>query len=88
MNLSRDARSATALLALLPAIAVAQNPAPTDSAAAVDRIFANWNSRQTPGCAVGVARNGRTILERAYGMANLEYDVANTPATIFEAGSV
>jgi CubicO group peptidase (beta-lactamase class C family) len=59
-----------------------------DSVAAVDRIFAGWTSRATPGCAVGVARDGRAILERAYGMANLEYDAPNTAETIFEAGSV
>ncbi len=28
------------------------------------------------------------VLERAYGMADLEHDVANRPDTIFEAGSV
>jgi CubicO group peptidase (beta-lactamase class C family) len=76
------------LIALVPVAAGAQASLTADSTAAVDRIFATWNTRQTPGCAVGVARNGQTILERAYGMANLEYDVPNTPATIFEAGSV
>jgi CubicO group peptidase (beta-lactamase class C family) len=76
------------LIAATPAATQAQSSSATDSVAVVDRIFANWDTRQTPGCAVGVARNGQTILERAYGMANLEYDVPNTPATIFEAGSV
>lgn len=80
----------TALLVLIVGVApsTARAQGAPDSAAAVDRIFANWSSRQSPGCAVGVARNGQTILERAYGMANLEYDVPNTPQTIFEAGSV
>ena len=73
-----------AYLALF-ALALQQTP---DSAAAVDRIFASWTNTATPGCAVGVARGGKTILTRAYGMANLEYDVPNTPATIFEGGSV
>jgi CubicO group peptidase (beta-lactamase class C family) len=67
------------------ALALQQTP---DSAAAVDRVFASWTNTATPGCAVGVARGGKTILTRAYGMANLEYDVPNTPATIFEGGSV
>src|SRR5688572_8333853 len=71
---------------LLPAISWAQ--APADAAARVDQVFARWNSRETPGCAVGVARNGETILSRAYGMADLERDVPATPATIYEAGSV
>ena len=55
--------------------------------ARVDAIFAKW-AGQTPGCAVGVASSGRTVLEHAYGEADLEHDVANRPDTIFEAGSV
>jgi CubicO group peptidase (beta-lactamase class C family) len=88
MHLRSRVRHAALLIAFAPAAAVAQGSPTADSVAAVDRIFANWSSRQSPGCAVGVARNGQTILERAYGMANLEYDVPNTPTTIFEAGSV
>ena len=75
--------SSLLLLAAIAPLAGAQS----DSIAAVDAIFATWSS-STPGCAVGVARDGKTIASRAYGMANLEYDVPNTPATIFEAGSV
>ena len=56
-------------------------------AAAVDEIFAKWTS-STPGCAVGVAVGGKPVLLKAYGMADLEHDVRNTPDTIFEAGSV
>jgi CubicO group peptidase (beta-lactamase class C family) len=87
MNFTRRTALFVLVIAVLPSTGNTQ-AAGTDSAAAVDRIFANWSSRQSPGCAVGVARNGQTILERAYGMANLEYDVPNTSQTIFEAGSV
>jgi len=59
-------------------------PAP---ATAVDEIFSKWTS-STPGCAVGVAIGGKPVLAKAYGMADLERDVRNTPDTIFEAGSV
>lgn len=77
------------VLVLAPALPAGAQPAsPGDSVAAVDAIFASWTGPASPGCAVGVARNGRTVLTRAYGMANLEYDVPNTPTTIFEAGSV
>jgi CubicO group peptidase (beta-lactamase class C family) len=55
--------------------------------AAVDEIFAKWTSA-TPGCAVGVAVGGKPVLLKAYGMADLEHDVRNTPETIFESGSV
>ena len=64
--------------------ALAPAPAP---AVAVDEIFSKWTS-STPGCAVGVAVGGKPILLKAYGMADLERDVRNTPDTIFEAGSV
>jgi CubicO group peptidase (beta-lactamase class C family) len=53
----------------------------------VDLLFARWTAT-TPGCAVGVGVGGRSVLERAYGMADLEHDVRNKPDTIFEAGSV
>jgi CubicO group peptidase (beta-lactamase class C family) len=71
-------------LALAAATAAAAQP---DLTARVDSMFSTWNA-QSPGCAIGVAQNGRTLLSRAYGMAELEHDVPNTPETVFEAGSV
>jgi CubicO group peptidase (beta-lactamase class C family) len=65
-----------------------QAQAPDDFASKVDAIFASWDSTATPGCAVGLSDQGRIVLERAYGMADLEHLVANRPDTIFEAGSV
>ena len=55
--------------------------------AKVDAVFSRWTTG-TPGCAVGVGVGGRSVLEKAYGMADLEHDVANKAETIFEAGSV
>jgi CubicO group peptidase (beta-lactamase class C family) len=56
--------------------------------AAVDEIFAPFDGTRGPGCAVGASLDGGIVLERAYGMADLEHDIPNTPATIFEPGSV
>ena len=56
-------------------------------AATVDAIFARWTT-ETPGCAVGVSKAGQPVLQKAYGMADLEHEVPNRPDTIFEAGSV
>ena len=53
----------------------------------VDALFSAW-THDTPGCAAAVGVQGKTALARAYGMADLEHGVANTPETIFEAGSV
>lgn len=77
------------LSGLLCAALVAQAviEAPAVPVTKVDAVFSRWTS-QTPGCAVGVAQGGKSILEKSYGMADLEHDVATTPDTIFEAGSV
>jgi CubicO group peptidase (beta-lactamase class C family) len=54
----------------------------------VDRIFDAWRHTDSPGCAVGVSRNGRVVYERGYGMANLETGTPITPASIFHVASV
>ncbi|MFP2927393.1 serine hydrolase [Pyxidicoccus sp. 3LG] len=59
-----------------------------DVVAQVDRVFARFTEPGSPGCAVAVSQGGQTLLERAYGQANLEHDLPNTPSTVFEAGSV
>jgi CubicO group peptidase (beta-lactamase class C family) len=75
------------LLALLAPAGPHAQQLPVSREAQVDQLFARW-TRATPGCAVGVAREGRTLLEKGYGMADLEHDVPITTRTIFEAGSV
>ena len=61
---------------------------PDSVVARIDRAFASIGGANAPGCAIGMSQNGMTVLTRAYGMANLEYGVPNTPETIFESGSV
>jgi CubicO group peptidase (beta-lactamase class C family) len=53
----------------------------------VDRLFAQWNTPNSPGCALGVIRDGRFIYERGYGMANLDYDIPNSPHLVYYIGS-
>ena len=81
---------------VLPALALAAGlvgpPAAQQSShpaleAKIDAIFARWTP-ETPGCAVGVAKDGTPLVQKAYGAANLELDVPNRADTIFEAGSV
>src|SRR5688572_18356638 len=66
-------------------LALAQSAPSRDSQ--IDAVFARWTA-STPGCAVGVSKDGTPIVQKAYGMADLEHDVPNRPDTIFEAGSV
>jgi CubicO group peptidase (beta-lactamase class C family) len=58
-----------------------------DNTARVDAIFSDFGPK-TPGCAVGAARDGKPVLARAYGMADLEHGTAITPATPFYMASV
>jgi CubicO group peptidase (beta-lactamase class C family) len=76
-------KSALLLLVSLPTLALGQG----DLTATADRIFAQW-TKDTPGCAAGVAQNGKTLLTRGWGMANLETGTPITEETIFESGSV
>jgi len=55
---------------------------------AVDSLFAEWNHRDTPGAAVVLTDGGNIIIERCYGMADLEHGIAISPATRFELASV
>lgn len=60
----------------------------TPEEAGVDRLLAAVNRSDGPGCAIDVRADGRVLVRRAYGMADLEGDRPNTPETVFEAGSV
>jgi len=55
---------------------------------ALDAIFADFAGSEGPGCAFAVSRDGQQVMSRAYGMADLEWRVPNTPETVFEPGSV
>lgn len=69
----------------------AQVPEKAKVIAGAERAFekaAKAVSLPAPGCAVGVSLNGESVFERAFGQAEMEHNVANTPLTIFESGSV
>ena len=84
-------RYTLATLLALGAVAFGGEPAVAQEAvtpAALDRVFAEYDVDDAPGCTVGVDRAGSPVLARAYGLAELEHGVANAPDTRFEAGSV
>jgi len=41
----------------------------------VDALFERWDRNDSPGCALGIVRDGRLIYARGYGMANLEHGI-------------
>src|SRR5262245_12125888 len=79
---------AAALLSTAPS---AQSPGREEVAAGAGRVFdriAKAYVAPGPGCAVAVSLNGDTVFEKAFGLAEIEHNVPNTPQTIFESGSV
>lgn len=62
--------------------------AQTDRAKDIDAVFRNWNKPDSPGAAVAVIEHGKTVYERGYGSANLEYSIPIGPQTIFHVASV
>lgn len=53
----------------------------------VDKLFAEWDTTVSPGCALAVIKDGRIVYERGYGMAKIEDGLAMTPTKIFDIGS-
>jgi CubicO group peptidase (beta-lactamase class C family) len=53
----------------------------------VDEIFAPWDKPNSPGCALGVIKDGQFIYERGYGMANLEHDAPLSSKSVFYIAS-
>jgi CubicO group peptidase (beta-lactamase class C family) len=84
MMASRIVAAALAAI-LVPALAGAQ-PWPADER--IDSIFATWDRDGSPGCALGVMRDGRFVYQRGYGMANLDYAIPNSPRMVYYVGSV
>ena len=56
--------------------------------ATVDEIFSSVDNADTPGCAVGVIKNGEFVHKAGYGMASLELDVVLDADSVFRIASV
>jgi len=59
-----------------------------DLAARLDRIFAEAYPATGPGAAVIVVQDGKPILRKGYGLANVELSVPIAPEMVFRIGSV
>lgn len=82
----------TIALLLFLAISVSgQVPDKAKVVAGAERAFekaAKTNPMPAPGCAVGVSLDGVSVFEKAFGLAEMEHSIPNTPNTVFESGSV
>jgi serine beta-lactamase-like protein LACTB len=74
-------------LTLLLGFPLAAMAAPDTLAQLLDRIVAARFKPELPGVAALVAKDGRPILRKAYGMANVELGVPVRPEHVFRIGS-
>ena len=83
---------AIALTVTLGLAALAQQPSSTPAnvelaQSRVDRLFAQWDKPDTPGCALAVIKDGQAIYKRGYGTANLDYGVPISSQSVFNIAS-
>jgi CubicO group peptidase (beta-lactamase class C family) len=66
----------------------AQDAWSPEASAKVDKVFERMDRSTSPGCSMAIARDGRLVYARGYGMANLDHEIALTPSSVFHVASV
>ncbi len=54
----------------------------------VDSLFADRKVAHCPGAAIAILKHGKIVYKKGYGYANLEYNIPNTPSTVFHIASL
>jgi CubicO group peptidase (beta-lactamase class C family) len=85
---SGAALSARAVVVLGLVVGCATGGGQSPSVPSIDALLAEYTGPAVPGASVIVIRDGRVILRRAYGMADLGRHVAATPETDYRLASV
>src|SRR5215475_7093557 len=81
--------SITLALALITAMLAQTSPtgSPGQLNEKVDKLFVQWDKPDSPGCALGVIKDGKLVYKRAYGSANLEYNAPLSADSVFYIAS-
>ncbi|HEV2853147.1 MAG TPA: serine hydrolase [Thermoanaerobaculia bacterium] len=91
MKSLRISGAAAALLLVLAVSSHAATAAPaatSDLAAYADKVLSEAYPADQPGAAAIVIQDGKVVLRKGYGMANLELGVPVSPDMVFELGSI
>lgn len=76
-----------AALTLLTAVVLAPQVSTDDLVSRIDGIF-GWVTPASPGCTIAAAQDGRSVVNRAYGLADLERKIPLEPDSMLDAASV
>ena len=77
-----------ALLACLAHVALAQTPSNDEIIAKANEYMAASQKVDKFSGTVLIARDGKPIYSKGFGMANYEWNIPNTPETVFRVGSI
>jgi CubicO group peptidase (beta-lactamase class C family) len=73
----------------IPLLFVVPCAAQQDASVETDRyIKAEMRRQQIPGISLAVVRNGKIVILKSYGLANVEHQVRVKPETVFQSGSI
>ena len=64
------------------------SPPVIDAAALEQLVAAEMREKSIPGLALAIVHNGKPLLVRGFGKANLEHDLPVTPDSVFMVGSI
>jgi CubicO group peptidase (beta-lactamase class C family) len=85
----------TALICATAPLALPQTRGGNSSAQAqvsleqkVDQLFKQWDKPDSPGCALGVIKDGQFVYQRGYGSANLDHNIPITSKSVFYIASM
>lgn len=84
MNWKRESVAAVVVVSLLSAVF----PAAAQTDKVDEYVRAAMREQGIPGLSIAVVRNGELVYAKGYGVSNLELNVAATPETIYQSGSV
>lgn len=54
----------------------------------IDKIFAEWDAPNSPGCSLGILKNGMPLYQKGYGSANLDHGIPLDADSVFYLASV
>ncbi len=81
-------KHALLVLAIMLATSCSSQSKDGDIVTQIDSLFEKFNHLETPGYAVGVSKDGKTLFKKGYGAANLDYGIPISPQSKFSIASV
>jgi CubicO group peptidase (beta-lactamase class C family) len=76
------------ILILIPTLSLGQSKQDKELVKQIDKSINDNYKNFAPGCAILIAKKGEIIIEKGYGIANLELNVAMKSEMVFRIGSI